>query len=597
MKKKQNDMLNAALEYRRRGLSVIPCGRNKKPLIDSWMPYQTKHATEEEIKEWFTRWPDANIAIVTGKLSNRTVIDADNEAAIDELESCLSDSLEIPIGDTPRGGRHYHFQFCKDLPSNSAGLGGSGKIDIRSEGGYVIAPPSKTKDGEYKWNKRFNLKTTPLPQVPKAWLDLLKAGASKVPLRDPSKPLLKEGTRDNDLFHAALMLFKDRRPRGEVERIIVGMAKACNPPFPEQEARRKVENAWKRFQQKKTQKEDQDHRGVFVGTLEEFVSAEIAAPDYLVEPYVFRGGFTMIGGVKGSHKTFFSIHLGLHLASGLSGFLNSKISSPGRVLFIQQEVTAGFMQKRLKKILAYNPFRTEGRFIPITTTGNQKKILDDDDFKWIENQVIKFTPDLLILDPISSFHAAQENAPDIMGKIRDRINLLKSRYNLGVLITQHFSSKRNPDDQMAPTEAAGWFRGHTILSDAADTLVCLHRLRGQQANLNLPKNFEDYNTVEITLRNGQWPEKFESEFDGETFNIKFSNVLYEIGKKILPQQIFSLLKAEGDMLRSKVIEHFPEMKRAARRAIDEAVKQGLVEKEELPGRGKPVMLRAKRTEK
>ncbi len=237
--------------YLKKGISLFPANRDKIPVLRSWMPYQKRYPSSEEIESW-EKNPGNNLALVCGKLSNLTVLDADSDEAIQEIESYFADSFEIPSVDTPRGGRHFYFQFCKSLPSNSVGLGQSGKIDIRSEGGYILAPPSKTENGEYKWNTNLNLETTPLPKIPEALINLLKTRVSQEPTSHPPQPMLKEGTRDNDLFHASVMLFKDSRPRDQVERIILAMAKVCDPPFPEKEALRKVESAWKRVSRNDT---------------------------------------------------------------------------------------------------------------------------------------------------------------------------------------------------------------------------------------------------------------------------------------------------------------------------------------------------------
>ena len=49
----------------------------KIPLI-SWKDYQSRLPTEVEVKKWFTNWPDANIGIVTGVISNLVVFDLDS---------------------------------------------------------------------------------------------------------------------------------------------------------------------------------------------------------------------------------------------------------------------------------------------------------------------------------------------------------------------------------------------------------------------------------------------------------------------------------------------------------------------------------------
>lgn len=49
-------MLEHALQYLGKGLSVIPCGKDKAPLI-KWLSYQQKRATEEEINAWWGKLP------------------------------------------------------------------------------------------------------------------------------------------------------------------------------------------------------------------------------------------------------------------------------------------------------------------------------------------------------------------------------------------------------------------------------------------------------------------------------------------------------------------------------------------------------------
>jgi len=61
------EMLEWALKYAEMGLSVIPVSQDKKPIIP-WEPYQKKKASKKEIEDWFTKYPNANIGIVTGKV-------------------------------------------------------------------------------------------------------------------------------------------------------------------------------------------------------------------------------------------------------------------------------------------------------------------------------------------------------------------------------------------------------------------------------------------------------------------------------------------------------------------------------------------------
>ena len=73
-----NIMLKAALKYREMGKSVIPAMKNKVALV-GWASYQKQRPSVKKIESWWRKWPDASIAIVTGKISAVTVVDADSE--------------------------------------------------------------------------------------------------------------------------------------------------------------------------------------------------------------------------------------------------------------------------------------------------------------------------------------------------------------------------------------------------------------------------------------------------------------------------------------------------------------------------------------
>src|SRR2546425_10848838 len=58
------NQLEAALAYLMLGWRPIPLTpRDKTPLIESWAEFQDKAPTEEQVRDWFTRWPDANVEI------------------------------------------------------------------------------------------------------------------------------------------------------------------------------------------------------------------------------------------------------------------------------------------------------------------------------------------------------------------------------------------------------------------------------------------------------------------------------------------------------------------------------------------------------
>ena len=165
---------DAALSYARRGWRVFPlqslragrctCGRAecstaaKHPLTKHGL----KDATLDEaaIKTWWSRWPWANVGIATGEGSGIVVVDVDLPKAHPSLALLLDGGCSFPrtlTGLTGGGGVHLMFErgdvslrnSTSRLPGVAVDLPG---IDLRADGGYVVAPPSLHRSGErYQW--------------------------------------------------------------------------------------------------------------------------------------------------------------------------------------------------------------------------------------------------------------------------------------------------------------------------------------------------------------------------------------------------------------------------------------------------------------
>jgi hypothetical protein len=144
----KNPFLKAALRYSRLGWSVIPLvEKDKKPMIKSWLAYQKNQATEEQIRKWWENDPNANVGIVTGIVSGLVVLDADSQKARDFIKA--KGSKQTPVSDTAKG-RHIYFKHPRKRIPNKVNK--ELDIDIRGDGGYVVAPPSIHPSGrEYKW--------------------------------------------------------------------------------------------------------------------------------------------------------------------------------------------------------------------------------------------------------------------------------------------------------------------------------------------------------------------------------------------------------------------------------------------------------------
>jgi hypothetical protein len=100
-----------------------------------------------QVERWWRRWPDANVAIRTGAESGLVVLDVDPRHGGDAtLAALVEDQGSLPPGRTVAtggGGMHLYFQHPGHKVSNDAGRRLGEGLDVRGDGGYVLAPPSR----------------------------------------------------------------------------------------------------------------------------------------------------------------------------------------------------------------------------------------------------------------------------------------------------------------------------------------------------------------------------------------------------------------------------------------------------------------------
>ena len=211
--------LQAALHYREKGFSVIPIRPDKKPFTQ-WTEFQRRLATEAEIRAWWDKWPGANVGIVTGEISGVFVVDCDNEDAYQKIQELLPDNFVSCIVKSPRGYHIYLFYSANQTIGNATGI--MPGVDIRGEGGYIIAPPSVNAEGKaYSWMQGLGIDEVAPAAAPCALLSALlnnnnslyRGGFDKSQKDSHTKSqvvtgshIFEEGQRDDNLFHIALCL-------------------------------------------------------------------------------------------------------------------------------------------------------------------------------------------------------------------------------------------------------------------------------------------------------------------------------------------------------------------------------------------------------
>ena len=190
-----------ALRCARRGWHVLPLyavydGRCECSAGQS-CPHPGKHprtlngvkdATTDPtvIKAWFNKWPDANLGIATGRASGFFAVDVDGDVGKESLKELQAEHGRLPKTVTVQTGkgRHRYFRCDGARVGNSAGRLGKG-IDIRGEGGYVVAAGSVHASGAtYRFVDGRGLDEIAVAPAPKWLLDFVtvKGAASDEPI-------------------------------------------------------------------------------------------------------------------------------------------------------------------------------------------------------------------------------------------------------------------------------------------------------------------------------------------------------------------------------------------------------------------------------
>lgn len=242
-------MLEHAIKYHRMGVGVIPLWPgSKKPIISRWEPYQRRRPTEQEIRAWWQRWPDANIGIVTGMVSGLVVLDVDSEEG---NESLKGRHMPATAAVQTIKGYHYYWQH----PGGS-GLGNWVRkmpgCDLRADGGYVVAPPSVHPSGErYEWMIEMESREA-LAEAP-LWL-IEMCGAKHIAVALPEEDEwytqalkgAKEGQRNDLAARLAGRYLAMGMSRSETEVFMLAWNKKNKPPLPEAELIRTINSIARR---------------------------------------------------------------------------------------------------------------------------------------------------------------------------------------------------------------------------------------------------------------------------------------------------------------------------------------------------------------
>jgi AAA domain/Bifunctional DNA primase/polymerase, N-terminal/Primase C terminal 2 (PriCT-2) len=494
--------VDTAIDHARRGFHVFPIadGTKDKPLV-RW----SKEATTDEAKihGWWRKWPMANVGVATGP-SGLLVVDVDNRDGKDGNGSL--DDLELMWGDLPKtltavtasGGRHIYLLGSSRNSVCKLGLG----LDVRSAGGYVVAPGSRLDaGGDYRWETE-----APVAEAP-TWL----VEAASAPKR--TEYPAGAGAGDVSPSHLELMLSElDPSDYREHERWLELMM-ACHhatagegreefiewstndPPYADHA--HKIRDRWNSLSADPTGRRPVTKRTLFdalnkkIGYVphcdpsEDFEPIEVDAeievetgprrsrfrvfrpsellarpkPRWLVEGMLVEGELAVVYGPPKAGKTFLVLDLALSVATGAEFHGGREVGAPGPVLYVIGEGNDELFGERVKAWC-------DARGLPLPDDGFLA-VADRPDVtnpEHVADLAAITRPKLIILDTLSRTMVGDENSPSDMAAYVRGCDRLREVTGAAVVVVHH----EGKDSTRGPM-------GHTKLRGALDTAIRVHR--------------------------------------------------------------------------------------------------------------------------
>ncbi len=247
----ESQAMRAALDCLGRGWAAIPVeSGGKRPLV-RWESFQNRLPTKQEVEDWFGRWPEANLGIVTGAVSGLVVLDidprhggADSLKRLETEHGALPETVEAVTGG---GGRHLYFAHPGGSVPNKVALAPG--VDLRGDGGLVVAPPALHASGRrYAWRAAHRPGDVPLAPMPE-WLSTLTrrdkahSGHPLAHWRALVRQGVAEGERNNTIASlTGHLLWHEVDPEVILELLLCWNRVRCRPPLADEEVARTVES-------------------------------------------------------------------------------------------------------------------------------------------------------------------------------------------------------------------------------------------------------------------------------------------------------------------------------------------------------------------
>lgn len=361
----------AALRYAALGLAVIPLRpKDKMPMFDNWPEIAT--ADKGLVSRWWQQNPMANVGIATGQKSRVFVLDVDVlKGGRDSYDDMLNKHGQFPDTwhqITGSGGFHLFFRYPNFRVGNAAGIFPG--IDIRGDGGQVVAPPSIHPNGRrYVWDSIDQIEQMPLAEAPGWLLDTLQNRSVRTHSdKFPLAVQIPKGVQHETLVALAGMMRRLGLNADEIMPTLMDVnRKRCTEPGPQENVQQIAESMmryrpsdgdlfstanrlWRvtKARECEAKREEAKHRVAVVDGLSVYRS-QGAEQRCVVDNLLFHG-LTIFAGRPKVGKSWFTLQLALAVSHG-SRFLGSlDVLRPGKVVYVALEESQARTATRMRKL-------------------------------------------------------------------------------------------------------------------------------------------------------------------------------------------------------------------------------------------------------
>jgi len=476
----KSTMLKAALSYAEKGLAVFPLQyRDKIPGTANGVKDATTDL--EQINKWWHDTPFANIGIAMGKPSGGLIaidIDVDENKGKNGFESIRDwekEHGELPetvMTLTGRGGNHMIYSTNTVCGNRTNVIHG---VDVRSDGGYIVAPPSVHPNGqEYAWEHAFE--DCDIAEANKSVLELVNYGLKKEEEESEQQNekfslpgVIEDGTRNDTLYRYACSLqSKGYDDKDIMELVLLANDKRCKTPCTGKD----LTELKKTIRSALTHKKGVEKPRIKLETIsgDDLERMDLKPPEFLVSK-ILPIGVCILGAPPKAGKSWFVLDLALSVARG-SKFLGHE-TTKGEVLYLSLEDSLYRLKQRALKVLGNEPIPRNIHFAiqaPTIDIDKQNEGLMGEITSYM---AIHPQTSLIIIDTLQMVQSKQgknEDAYSHTYKLLNAIRPIFTKYNACVMLVHH-TRKASKDD----TEPFETFLGSQALSGATDGMYIIKK--------------------------------------------------------------------------------------------------------------------------